>query len=182
MISIMLFTPNSCQDLLARAAFCLLAHIAAPRSRAAGAELADERDALVDGNFEMGRPGNAVQLMQIIRHNPQIGQPFVEIDESFHAIVHPPQQNALAEHGYSRVDQLAQGRRHGIVDFCRMIDVNDQDSAKPTLRRRVASIIRFSIIAAAGYQNRQATMKISHPMNVGYIGDPIDDIFDHCVR
>jgi hypothetical protein len=57
-----------------------LANIAANRvSRELGAELFDELDARFFGHLEMGGPGDAIELVEVVRHYPMVDEPLEKL-------------------------------------------------------------------------------------------------------
>ena len=59
-------------------------------------------------SLKVGRSGNAVELMQIIRDHPEVDQPLAKARERVNRIVDSPQEDRLVEHGQSRANKSSQ--------------------------------------------------------------------------
>ena len=79
----------------------------------------------------MGCPGHTVQLVQVIGHYPQIDKPAVKFGQRLGVVVDAPQEYGLGQQRHSRPDQPTQCRRHGRIDFGRMIHMDHHDGRKP---------------------------------------------------
>lgn len=90
----------------------------------------------LDRHLEMSGTRNAIQLMEVVRHDAQVDQRAAELLECLHGIVHVPQQHRLIQHWYARIDQLRNRYRNFAVDLGRVIGMNHNQrrqacSAKP---------------------------------------------------
>ena len=99
-----------------------------------GAKLGHQRDAGREGHLEMRRPGHRVQLVQVIRHYPQIDQPLAQLGQHVGPIVDAPQQDRLVQHGNAGIDQPPEGTGHVAVDLGGMVHLHHHDGSKAGCR------------------------------------------------
>ena len=65
---------------------------------------------LLDRHFEVSGPRDAIELMEVVRHDTQVDKRATELLECLHGIVHVPQQHGLIQHRHTGIDQLRHGR------------------------------------------------------------------------
>ena len=78
----------------------------------------------------MGRAGHAVELMQVIRHDPQFHQPRQQRNQRIGRIVHSPEQHRLAQHRHTSIDKPAQGGPGRCIQFRRMVHLHHHNRGK----------------------------------------------------
>ena len=95
------------------------------------AKFSDKSEAGCFRNLEVSRPGDAVELMQVVRFDAEIDQSLAEFLQHGDRIVDAAQQHRLVEDHQSGLCELPQ-RQHAVADqFLRMIRMNDDHRRQP---------------------------------------------------
>ena len=68
-------------------------------ARKAGPKLFDQFAAFLLGNLEMGRPGNSVELVQIVGHDSEGDESLKQGFQHVGVVVHSPKKNGLLSTG-----------------------------------------------------------------------------------
>ena len=65
--------------------------------------------------------------MQVIGHDTQVDKSFAQFGQHVGTVINPTQQYRLIQHHDARVDEPSQGLSDGVVQFGRMVGVDNDD-------------------------------------------------------